>query len=42
MKNARNTINFTSKLLQIDVTINMICGRQQLIKLLFVINDISL
>ena len=46
MKNARNTINFTSKPLQIDVTINMICGNQQPIKsifeLLFIINDTSL
>ena len=35
MKNARNTINFTSKPLQIDVTINMICEHQQPIKCIF-------
>ena len=46
IENARNAINFTSKPLQIDVTINMICVHQQPIKcifeLLFVIGDTSL
>ena len=40
------TISFTLKTLQIDVIINMICRRQQLIKcifeILFVIGDTSL
>ena len=40
------TISFTLKTLQIDVIINMICRRQQLIKcifeILFVISDTSL
>ena len=42
-ENARSTISFSSKPLQIDVTINMICVCQQPIKyifeLLFVIGD---
>ena len=45
MKNARNTINFTSKPLQIDATINMICKHQQpkcIFKLIFMIGDTSL
>ena len=35
IENARNAINFTSKPLQIDVIINMICENQQLIKCIF-------
>ena len=46
IENARNAINFTSKPLQIDVTINMIFENQQLIKcifeLLFMIGNTSL
>ena len=46
IENARNAINFTSKPLQIDVTINMIFENQQLIKcifeLLFMIGNMSL
>ena len=46
IENARNAINFTSKPLQIDVIINMICENQQLIKcifeLLFMIGNMSL